>query len=351
MTKIYTLIEQRWDKETGRYITVEEVSYDYAGNLALAKGEQTASQQSSTSGNSTQVSEPWSVQVPYLTQGFQNAQDLFINQKPPQYYPNSTVSPFSPEKETALQLQTTRALTGSPLQPVGNAQALGTMAGAYLPTNNPYNSTLNDEFNDPSNNQRWQDAIGSATRQIIPAVDSSFERSGRFNSGLADTAKTQAVADAYANQYMNDKSLTQQDRAMRGQNFTNERENMMRSMIFSPQLSNNDYADFSQLGAVGDQRDAMGQSQLTDDVNRFNYGQNINQQQLAQYMQLISGNYGGTTTSNFNQNSSSNSTQSGGKSQAAGGIGGALGGFNTASSIGGVNPLFGGALGLLGGLF
>jgi hypothetical protein len=340
--KVYIKGELVWNDDAQRYEGANETTYEYSGNLALAKGEQ----QTSSGGTQTQVTEPWSVQIPYLTQGFSTAKNLLLDSPPPGYYPNSTVAPFSPEKETALQLQTMRALTGSPLQPMSNALNMATMSGAYLPANNPFNTTLNQEYEDPTNSAGFNAMFDSAARKITPMVDSVFERSGRLNSGLAQQAKTQALSDAFANQYMQDKNLTLQDRAMRAQNFGNERENQMRAMMFSPQLAANDYLDFSTLGEVGDVRDAMASQVLGDDVNRYNYNQNIMQDQLAKFMQLIGGNYGGTTVGTTDQTQSS----SGGKSGFSSGLGGALGGYSLASKISGFNPLFGAAMGGLGGL-
>ncbi len=342
--KIITYGESVWNDSTQQYESANECSYEYSGNLALAKG---GEQSSSGGGITTQVSEPWSQQIPYLNQGFSTARSMFLDTDPPNYYPNSTVAPFSPEKETALQMQTMRALSGSPLQPVSNAQNLATMSGAYLPTNNPFNTTLNEEFDNPANSARFNAAIEAAGRKINPMVDSAFESSGRLNSGLAQTARQQALSDAFAGMYMQDKSLTAQDRAMRGQNYSSERDNMMRAMMFAPELANADYLDAATLGEVGDQRGAMSQQLLSDQVNRYNYNQNIMQQQLKDYMPLVSGNYGGTTTGVSNQNQ----TTSRGSNPLSGGLGGAMAGYQLASGISGFNPLIGAGIGLLGGGF
>src|SRR5438132_926767 len=100
-------------------------------------------------------SDPWSGQQPYLTTGFKQAQDVFLNDPPPEFYPNSTVVPFSPETNAALQLQTQRALAGSPIQSAGTSQLADTLSGNYLNQlpyiyNNPIQQSINSDVIAPT---------------------------------------------------------------------------------------------------------------------------------------------------------------------------------------------------------
>ena len=78
------------------------------------------------------------------------------------------------------------------------------------------------------------------------------------------------------------------------------------------------------LSDVGMQQRELSQQQLDEDINRFQFEQNIPDQKLAQYMNMIQGNYGGTTTSTAQR-----------------------GGLGLAGSLG----QLGGAVGAIGGLF
>ena len=51
---------------------------------------------------SVQTNEPWKAQIPYLKTGFARAQTDVLD-RPLSYFPESTVVPFSPETETALE--------------------------------------------------------------------------------------------------------------------------------------------------------------------------------------------------------------------------------------------------------
>jgi hypothetical protein len=80
-------------------------------------------------------------------------------------------------------------------------------------------------------------------------------------------------------------------------------------------------------------------SQLQDNINRYNYEQNIGDQKLQNYMSLVGG---GTL--------GSNTVQPVFRNQGASALGGALGGSQLAS-MAGFNPMYGaiggGLLGLL----
>lgn len=81
---------------------------------------------------STQKTEPWSGQQPYLNFGFQQAQNLY-NTGGPQYYPNRTYVPFSSQTEQGLNMMQNRALQGSPVEQ-GMQQYVQNAMGGWGPT-------------------------------------------------------------------------------------------------------------------------------------------------------------------------------------------------------------------------
>jgi hypothetical protein len=309
-------------------------------------------------------------------------------------------------------MQTSRAINGSPIQTAGTNQLSDTLSGTYLnaardqydnspltndinnlalaPTlrgdyvknapgmywsapaaqgvNNFTGSTLNGDY--LYGGQGFNAAVDAAGRKIIPQVQSAFEKSGRTNSGLAQTAMTQALSDSFAQQYgqerqnqlqaaqlgntSNDSYLQTIARERQNQlqaaqtaNTSNqsyldmlskERENQIRSMLFAPQMASLDYQDYSKLGEVGSQRETLDQQKLADQIARWDYQQNAARNSAAGYMNLIQGNYGGQTVGTSNSDVASGG---GGGMNIMGGVGGLL-----ASSMLGVNPI----VGLLGGL-
>ncbi|MEJ2116431.1 MAG: hypothetical protein P8Y36_00440, partial [Alphaproteobacteria bacterium] len=65
----------------------------------------------------------------------------------------------------------------------------------------------------------------------------------------------------------------------------------------APDLANAEYLPYDKLMDVGKQYEQFGERVLEDDINRFNYEQNAQLASLQDYMAMISGNYGATSTS------------------------------------------------------
>ena len=114
-----------------------------------------------SSGGTTTVqkSDPWAGQQTYLTDIFSQAHDQNASGGP-DYYPESTVVPFSPQTNLALQMTQNRALQGSPLNQAAQTQTLDTINGNYL-NGNPYlDSIYNRGARDITNrvNAQFSDA-------------------------------------------------------------------------------------------------------------------------------------------------------------------------------------------------
>jgi len=274
-------------------------------------------------GGSTQTqtvtkADPWSEQQPYLKYGFQQAQDIY-QKGAPGYYPGQTIAPFAPETNAALDAQTNRAVNGSPLMTSAQNQLADTMSGKYLDINtNPYLMPMADQIR----------------ADVQPGIESRFAGSGRLNSGLASRAVGMGVTDALSSKAM--------------ENYNTERGRQMQGMLFAPSLANADYNDISKLADVGAQREGMAQAGINADVAKYNYDANAPNNWLAQFMNIVQGQYGGTGTSTQSTPYYQNRLASG----AGGAVGGGLLGASAAGSLG-IDPAIaalvgGGGGGLLG---
>ncbi len=236
--------------------------------------------------NSTTVqkSDPWREQQPYLEQIFSEAERLY-RAPGPSYYPGRTVAPFSRDTKAALRAQAARARAGSPLTIAAQNELQRTLGGEYLNAN-PYLDSAIDV------------ASRGLTRNYLnavhPGIDSSFGAAGRYGSGLHQAAHAQAQ-----------QALAEQLGGIAGtmayQNYGSERAAMQQAAALGPQLAAADYADIAQLGAAGQLRDQMAQARINDQIARFNFAQQLPYNKLAQYMGLIQGSYGGTTTTSAPQ--------------------------------------------------
>lgn len=227
---------------------------------------------------STAVSEPWKPQQKYIKKGFESADTLFG--MPREYFPNSTVTPFSPQTEMALGLTEGRALQGSPVNFGAQNLATDTLAGNYL-QGNPYLDAMYDR------------GVGAMTRNFreatLPNIDSEFAGAGRYGSNLWANQKDTAMDTLGRN-------LEGYATNLYGGNYDQERARQMQAMSMAPTLANQDYVDFNQLMGVGQQVEGKANQYLGDQIARFNFGQSEPDERLARYMSSIGGNYGGITT-------------------------------------------------------
>jgi len=63
-----------------------------------------------------------------------------------------------------------------------------------------------------------------------------------------------------------------------------------------PSIMAQPFSIYDRMGDIGDRRQAMSQRAIDDDISRYTYAQQAPQQALNQYMSMISGDYGSTTT-------------------------------------------------------
>jgi len=213
----------------------------------------------------TQVSNPWSGQQPYLTAGYQQAATNLAN--PPQYYPGTQVAPFNQTQNQALGAQTLRAQQGSPVMQAADQQQTATLNGQYLSNGNPYQDPV----------------FQNIASQVIPTVGAQFNSGGRYGSGAQTSADTTALVNAYApyafSNYQNERGLQQQAAGL------------------APTLANQDYTDIAALQSAGNTIQGQQQQDINAAMQKWAYNQNLPNQQLATYDQAIAGAPGGTTTS------------------------------------------------------
>jgi hypothetical protein len=222
--------------------------------------------------------------LPYLEYGLAEAKQQFESDMPG-YYPAASVIDFSPESEMALTGMRSRALDPNSL----TAQTQG-VVGQNLMGTNPL--------------------AMAAFKPVIDTVTSQFAKAGRYGSGANQQALASALAPA---------ALQAQQAAIQQ----------------APQMQN---LDLQQLARVGGAREDQAQAILQDNINRFNFDQNVDAEKLRNFMGLVGG---GTV--------GSSQIQPVFRNPLAGGLGGALGGAQLGASAG-FNPMYGALAGGLLGL-
>lgn len=212
---------------------------------------------------STQKADPWAGQQPYLTYGFEQAKSNY-NSGGPSYYSGSTVADPSAVTTMAQGLQTNRALASNRLNDA-------TINGSFL-NGNPY---LDANF------QAGADSITKAYDNAVNGQRSGFAAGNRNGSGM----------EAYYKNQEND-TLAKNLGNLYGQtyytNYNNERANQINAA--------NNFTDLNALGEVGAAQDTHNQDIINANIDRWNYNQNLANDKLANYMNLIQGNYGQSST-------------------------------------------------------
>ena len=68
-----------------------------------------------------------------------------------------------------------------------------------------------------------------------------------------------------------------------------ERTRQMQSMLFAPQMANQDYADAAQLASVGAQKQSMDQAEINDAMSRYNFVQQQPYNRIQQFLRPVQG--------------------------------------------------------------
>lgn len=262
-----------------------------------------------STGTQTVINEPAKFVKPYYDQIAKESSRLY-KAGAPQYFPDSTVVPFSSDTEQALQMQRDRAISGSPLVNAAQEQQAATIRGDYL-TGSP--------------------ALEQELARIGGKVNSQFATGGGYRSSANQEVLAREMSDAAVRNYAGERTLQQQ------------------AALASPQFGAQDYANIEALRGVGAAREELAGRNLQDEMNRFNYAQNSKGMALDDYIRRITGVGAGSGTQ-----TSSGTQPSVGGSPLAGAIGGAQAGAGLAGALSLSNPwtiglTAGGAL--LGGLF
>lgn len=267
--------------------------------------------------------QPWGPLKPYLKQGYRQLRDL-QQEGPPAYYPGSTISPQSPYSQQAIQSQAQRAIAGSPITAGAQGLLTDTLSGQYLdPSSNPYLSGTIDAAVRP--------VVENYSNVIAPNIASGFSGAGRYGSNALASTQQQA-----GNELM--RQIGDISSNIAYQNYGDERQRQIQGMLMSPQISGLDYFDIGQLGSAGAAQEAYGQREIDADIDRYNYEQNADWNQLAEYLGLLNQTPWGQTST----------TTGGGSNTISGILGGGLQGLGVGNMLGMATPWTAG-VGLLGG--
>lgn len=208
---------------------------------------------------------------PYVEFGLGEAKRLYETQGP-SYFPGQTY--VSPTETTlsALQSGEQRATAGSPLLRAAQAENLANVQGQYLGGNPFFQGAFNPAAK--AAQQSYYDAIQNVASKAASA--------GRYGSG-AYGQLTDRAGGTFAT------ALTDTAGKLAYQNYADERARQAAATAAAPGMAEADYGDIQRLLAIGQGREGYAQTALQDQINRYNYEQNLPQAKLQSF---LSGTYG-----------------------------------------------------------
>lgn len=273
----------------------------------------------------TTNSAPWSGQQPYLTKGFSEAEKIY-NQGPAAYFPGQTYADMSQATQQGLQAQTALASGGNPL--INNAASYGAnVLGGQ--SDNPYAGILNAGTqgmqdtasgkylnSNPYLDATYNAAAGKVTdtfkNEALPAIASGLGLSGMAGSTTSELLGARAggelsdslaglAANIYGGDYASERDrmaaaqsgLTSAGAGLYGTG-VNER---LSALSAAPGIREAQFGDAAKLQEAGAAYEGQTTKEIEDQINRYNYNQNADLAALQDYMSMISGNFGSTSTS------------------------------------------------------
>lgn len=257
-------------------------------------------------GTQTVKNDPPAWSIPYLTDISSQASSL--SKRPQQYFPGSTVVPFSGQTQRSMRMLEQFSGSDPIYGRAGLDSVMSTARGDFL-NSNPY----------------LDSALNAATRPVVDQVNAQFSTGGRYGSAGHAGAIAQQLGDIRTQAYAD--------------NYARERQNMMDAGKFLP-LGQGMF-DQSQLGrvnalqGVGGALEGKSGEYLQDNIARWDFAQNEPWNRLQRYASIINPGAG--------LGSTQTTTMPGGSR-----FGGALGGGVAGAALGSMVPGFGGSL-LTGG--
>ena len=288
----------------------------------------------------TQTSSVDPALLPYLTQGLQRAQSLFLTGQQPEFFPGQTyVSPSAATTESIAQQEAIARQQSPVLQQAQQAytSSLGqvgqTAAGGFLNAN-PYQQAMMEAATRPLTQQFSQ--------AVLPGISSLYSRSGRLGSGAMERALGTAT-EAYG------RSLGDITANIAGTQYQQERGLQQQAQLqqaalaqAAPQFYSQQFLPSQTLAQVGAQQEAIAAQPLQEQLARYQFGQQLPYQQLQGYLSSV---YGTPLGSYGTQTTNAPTYQNRGAGVLGGALAGGLGGY----ALGQAFPSLGAGYGAAGG--
>jgi hypothetical protein len=230
--------------------------------------------------------------APYLSEALGVARNLFLEGEGPKLFPGQMYVGPSAQTETALtQMEQLAGLTQPYYEQAGTGVMTGltglerTASGGFL-GGSPYRDEMIAAATRPLTQQ--------FTEEVMPGIQSTFSQAGRLGSG-AQGAVTGRATEGFT------RALGDVTSRIAAEDYARERgfqEAATRDVLSGAgrlgDITSSFLAPSSVLADVGARREAIAGQPLEESMRRFDYTQNLPQDQFAKYMASIYGSPLGT---------------------------------------------------------
>ncbi len=229
---------------------------------------------SKTGGTATQRTKtaPASFQAPFIDLAFNEAKDLF-EQKTPEFFPGSLTAPLTQDETGAQNVARTTATGSIPgLLRQGNLAFGKALQGPETILQTPAAQNAGNAFIEP--------IFRNLIEKVLPNI-----RGGAISVGQAGGSR-QSIAENQAIRTGVGEAGSALDRFFGGllESSITARSNAINQV---PSITQAQLLPADVLSAVGGQNRAFNQAQIDEDVQRFNFGQNIPFQALREFSNLV----------------------------------------------------------------
>ena len=233
-------------------------------------------------GTPTTQTEPWDEQKDSLKAGFGRAQDLYnLNPMGPSYYQGPTLAGFDPAQQASQRMTMNYAMGNRPqdMQRGAEASLMQGLSGRIDPSAyNPMVSALS------------QGVQSNLQQNILPGIRESLVRFQPGGSTRGDLVQNKAISSAVTS------GMTKPLAEMYTGAYNQAQQRALQSGQLYPSMMTAPLGMAQAVGDVGQARRSMTQEGINRAMARDQYAKNAPQTQLANYMSMISGDYGGTQT-------------------------------------------------------
>jgi hypothetical protein len=216
--------------------------------------------------------------VPYVKDALSEQQRLY-REGAPEYYGGQTYLNPNAQQQGAIDMMTANAGANNTM--LQNSTNLNSQMinGDFLQNNPNFDAVMNTA------GRKATDLYNNA----MTNTNSQASMSGRYGS------------DAHSRMASNNSSNLAQSLADTAgqysyQNYANERNNQINAMNNASTIANNQNVGAQNLMNAGNVQAGFDQAALDADISRHDYGQNANQQHLANYTNAVWGAPGGSTS-------------------------------------------------------